>query len=96
MLVFQQIERGKFSNLFSPEYKRTTFQLWVLWFGMAFFYYGMVLASAEILSKYSPDDNSKYFESMHYVLSSLLELFTVMMILFTFRHEDGDNQLQNY
>ncbi|XP_035829523.1 putative transporter SVOPL [Aplysia californica] len=52
-----EVERGKFSNLFSPEYKRTTLQLWVLWFTMAFFYYGMVLASAEILRKYSPDGN---------------------------------------
>ncbi|KAK3084315.1 hypothetical protein FSP39_011490, partial [Pinctada imbricata] len=41
--------RGDFRNLFSPEYRRTTLQVWFMWFVSAFSYYGMVLASAEIL-----------------------------------------------
>ncbi|OWF42245.1 putative transporter SVOPL [Mizuhopecten yessoensis] len=42
-------QQGKMSDLFSPMYRKTTLQLWVLWFVTAFSYYGMVLASAEIL-----------------------------------------------
>ncbi|KAL4224126.1 hypothetical protein ACF0H5_017579 [Mactra antiquata] len=42
-------ERGNPRDLFSPMYLRTTFMVWLLWFGTALSYYGMVLASAEIL-----------------------------------------------
>lgn len=44
-----QAERGNPKLLFSRSYKRTTLQIWILWFGTALTYYGMVLASAEIL-----------------------------------------------
>ncbi|XP_041349044.1 putative transporter SVOPL isoform X2 [Gigantopelta aegis] len=44
-----QTETGRVRDLFSREYLRSTLQLWMLWFGTAFAYYGMVLASAEIL-----------------------------------------------
>ncbi|XP_052238699.1 putative transporter SVOPL [Dreissena polymorpha] len=44
-----QDQRGHPKLLFSRSYLRTTLQLWVLWFGTALTYYGMVLASAEIL-----------------------------------------------
>ncbi|XP_052799993.1 putative transporter SVOPL [Mya arenaria] len=42
-------EQGNPRDLFSPAYLRTTIQVWILWFGTALSYYGMVLASAEIL-----------------------------------------------
>ncbi|XP_045173106.2 putative transporter SVOPL isoform X2 [Mercenaria mercenaria] len=42
-------ERGNPRDLFSPMYLRTTLMVWILWFGTALSYYGMVLASAEIL-----------------------------------------------
>lgn len=42
-------DRGHPKLLFSRSYRRTTLQCWVLWFGTALTYYGMVLASAEIL-----------------------------------------------
>ncbi|XP_052802513.1 putative transporter SVOPL isoform X2 [Mya arenaria] len=44
-----QEDRGNPKLLFSRMYMRTTFQVWILWFGTALTYYGMVLASAEIL-----------------------------------------------
>jgi hypothetical protein len=44
-----QSERGNPKDLFSPTYLRTTLMVWMLWFGTALSYYGMVLASAEIL-----------------------------------------------
>lgn len=45
----QTEERGHPKLLFARPYIRTTLQVWVLWFGTALTYYGMVLASAEIL-----------------------------------------------
>ena len=45
----QQAPRGRFRDLFTTEYRFTTIGLWLLWFGTAFSYYGMVLAQSEIL-----------------------------------------------
>lgn len=44
-----EVVRGKLTHLFSSDYRRTTFQIWPLWFGAAFVYYGIILASSEIL-----------------------------------------------
>ena len=44
-----QAARGRFRDLFTKEYALTTVGLWLLWFGTAFSYYGMVLAQSEIL-----------------------------------------------
>ncbi|ESO95523.1 hypothetical protein LOTGIDRAFT_160688 [Lottia gigantea] len=44
-----EVQLGRFSDIFSPDYLRTTLHLWLLWFCAAFTYYGMVLASAELL-----------------------------------------------
>ena len=44
-----QVPLGRPKDLLSREYLRSTLQIWVLWFGVAFTYYGMVLASAEVL-----------------------------------------------
>ncbi|KAK6190710.1 hypothetical protein SNE40_002513 [Patella caerulea] len=45
----KEIQLGQFKDLFSSHYLRTTIQLWLLWFCAAFTYYGMILASAELL-----------------------------------------------
>jgi len=37
--------------LFGAEYRRTTLQLWLLWFGTASAYYGVILAQSEILER---------------------------------------------
>lgn len=65
MLIFcflfflQQGTRGNFFDLMSPEYRRTSLQMWLMWFVTAFSYYGMVLASAEILQIHNSGENSK-------------------------------------
>ena len=58
MCYMTQISLGRPRDLFSREYLRSTLQVWVLWFGVAFTYYGMVLASAEILRV--RNEESKY------------------------------------
>uniref|UniRef100_A0A2C9M8D3 Major facilitator superfamily (MFS) profile domain-containing protein n=1 Tax=Biomphalaria glabrata TaxID=6526 RepID=A0A2C9M8D3_BIOGL len=45
----QNVPLGRLKDVFSREYLRSTLQLWFLWFGVAFTYYGMVLANAEVL-----------------------------------------------
>ncbi|XP_052214568.1 putative transporter SVOPL isoform X12 [Dreissena polymorpha] len=44
-----QSKQGSPRDLFSRTYCVTTLMVWILWFGTALSYYGMVLASAEIL-----------------------------------------------
>ncbi|XP_071094452.1 putative transporter SVOPL [Haliotis cracherodii] len=75
-----EVERGKFSDLFNKNYLRSTLQLWLLWFGTAFSYYGMVLASAEILrvenEKYSDVCSCNYLTADDYrtmIISTLGE-----------------------
>ncbi|XP_076435147.1 putative transporter SVOPL [Babylonia areolata] len=46
----EQTQLGRPLDLFAREYRRSTLQLWVLWFGTAFAYYGMVLVSSQVLT----------------------------------------------
>lgn len=58
-VLVEQGTRGNFLDLMSPEYRRTSLQMWLMWFVTAFSYYGMVLASAEILQIHNSGENSK-------------------------------------
>ncbi|KAG8523356.1 putative transporter SVOPL, partial [Galemys pyrenaicus] len=44
-------KRGRFKDLMDPKYLRTTLQIWVIWLGISFAYYGVILASAELLER---------------------------------------------
>uniref|UniRef100_A0A2K5CNI7 SVOP like n=1 Tax=Aotus nancymaae TaxID=37293 RepID=A0A2K5CNI7_AOTNA len=44
-------KRGKFADLLDAKYLRTTLQIWVIWLGISFAYYGVILASAELLER---------------------------------------------
>ncbi|XP_030741132.2 putative transporter SVOPL [Echinops telfairi] len=44
-------KRGRFADLLTPKYLRTTLQIWVIWLGISFAYYGVILASAELLER---------------------------------------------
>ncbi|RLW00156.1 hypothetical protein DV515_00009218 [Chloebia gouldiae] len=46
-----QESRGRFKDLIHPKYLRTTLQIWIIWLGIAFAYYGIILASAELLEQ---------------------------------------------
>ena len=49
-LNFQQ-EHGKIKDMFSGPYRRLTIHLFIVWFGMTFGYYGVVLGSTEIVER---------------------------------------------
>ncbi|XP_012369673.1 putative transporter SVOPL [Octodon degus] len=44
-------KRGRFADLLGVKYLRTTLQIWVIWLGISFAYYGVILASAELLER---------------------------------------------
>ncbi|XP_059174127.1 putative transporter SVOPL isoform X2 [Physella acuta] len=78
------IPLGRLRDLFSREYLRSTLQLWMLWFGIAFTYYGVLLASTEILRIRNEEKTShckcSYLTSDDYttmLLSSLGELISL-------------------
>ncbi|XP_043397475.1 putative transporter SVOPL isoform X3 [Chelonia mydas] len=43
--------RGRFCDLLDSKYLRTTLQIWIIWLGISFAYYGVILASAELLER---------------------------------------------
>ncbi|XP_064618538.1 synaptic vesicle 2-related protein-like isoform X1 [Lineus longissimus] len=43
-----QVKRGQIKDLFTPEFRRTTFLLWFIWLACAFSYYGIVLMTTEL------------------------------------------------
>ncbi|XP_005108859.2 putative transporter SVOPL [Aplysia californica] len=84
-----EITLGRPRDLFSREYLRSTLQVWLLWFGVAFTYYGMVLASAEVLRVRNKDKTSHcncvYLTTEDYttmILSSLGELLSLPINFF--------------
>uniref|UniRef100_A0A7N4P081 SVOP like n=1 Tax=Sarcophilus harrisii TaxID=9305 RepID=A0A7N4P081_SARHA len=44
-------KRGRFADLLDGKYLRTTLQIWIIWLGISFAYYGVILASAELLER---------------------------------------------
>ncbi|XP_051008400.1 putative transporter SVOPL [Acomys russatus] len=44
-------KRGRFADLLDSKYLRSTLQIWVIWLGISFAYYGVILASAELLER---------------------------------------------
>ncbi|XP_040201338.1 putative transporter SVOPL [Rana temporaria] len=46
------VERtGSFCDLLDRKYLRTSLQIWVIWLGISFAYYGVILASSELLER---------------------------------------------
>ncbi|XP_029455626.1 putative transporter SVOPL [Rhinatrema bivittatum] len=43
--------RGRFLDLIDRKYLRTSLQIWIIWLGIAFSYYGVILASSELLER---------------------------------------------
>ncbi|XP_006788935.1 synaptic vesicle 2-related protein-like [Neolamprologus brichardi] len=48
LIAYNQNERGRFKDLFAPEYWKTTLLLWFIWFSNAFSYYGIILLTTEL------------------------------------------------
>ncbi|XP_061197259.1 putative transporter SVOPL isoform X1 [Saccostrea echinata] len=74
--------RGNFFDLMSPEYRRTTLQMWLMWFVTAFSYYGMVLASAEILQVHNTKGETKDAENCKCNLLKSDDYITMLLSTF--------------
>uniref|UniRef100_A0AAX7V7R7 Major facilitator superfamily (MFS) profile domain-containing protein n=1 Tax=Astatotilapia calliptera TaxID=8154 RepID=A0AAX7V7R7_ASTCA len=48
LIAYNQNERGRFKDLFAPQYWKTTLLLWFIWFSNAFSYYGIILLTTEL------------------------------------------------
>ncbi|XP_069484842.1 putative transporter SVOPL isoform X2 [Ambystoma mexicanum] len=44
-------QKGSLLDVLHSKYLRTTLQLWVIWLGISFAYYGVILASSELLER---------------------------------------------
>lgn len=52
-------KEGSLFDLFSAKWLRTTLLLWVAWFGLAFLYYGAILAVSLVFTEVNDDDNAE-------------------------------------
>uniref|UniRef100_A0A4X2KBR9 Synaptic vesicle 2-related protein n=1 Tax=Vombatus ursinus TaxID=29139 RepID=A0A4X2KBR9_VOMUR len=51
LIISRQEDRGKFRDLFTPQFRWTTLLLWFIWFSNAFSYYGLVLLTTEFFQE---------------------------------------------
>ena len=62
---------GRFSDLFSPQWRRLTLFLWGTWFGFSFLYYGSVIATTMVFAKNS-QSSAQTSHGYHFDYSALL------------------------
>ena len=53
LIVFLQISRGRITDLFSPEFRRSTILLWIIWWAIYSFRYTHTLLYIKYLSRIS-------------------------------------------
>jgi len=49
-----EVARGRITDLFSPELRRSTVLLWIIWFSSHFVIYGIALITTEMFSRVDP------------------------------------------
>ncbi|CAH3194308.1 unnamed protein product, partial [Porites evermanni] len=49
-----EVQLGRIADLFSPEFRRTTILLWIIWFSSHFVIYGIALITTEMFSRVDP------------------------------------------
>lgn len=83
-----------FRELLSDQWRNTSLKLWVVWFGMAFVYYGVIIAVGIIFSEYQDmgnnmdDDNNNGkgaydFDYSAIFISASSEIFGLILVLST-------------
>lgn len=80
-------EEAGFKELISPQWRNTTLKLWGVWFGMAFLYYGVIIAVGIIFSEYSDQDENNGagydFDYSAIFISASSEVFGLLLVLYT-------------
>ncbi|KAK2147333.1 hypothetical protein LSH36_558g00031 [Paralvinella palmiformis] len=49
LIIEPETPRGRIKDLFTPEYRRSTFLIWIIWFVATLSYYGIVMLSTELI-----------------------------------------------
>lgn len=88
--VLTQLEEehsGTLMDLFSPKWLRTTLLLWGAWFGLAFLYYGTILAVSIVFTDVeqgNDGDNGTYaFDYQAIFISASSEIVGLLLVLST-------------
>jgi MFS family permease len=73
-------------DLFSPKWLRTTMLLWGAWFGLAFLYYGVIIAVSLVFSVHDVDENGEggyEFDYSAIFISASAEILGLLLVLMT-------------
>jgi len=79
-------EEAGFRELFAPEWLYTTLKLWGAWFGLAFLYYGVIIAVSIVFTVHEVAENgegSYDFDYSAIFISASAEIFGLLVVLFT-------------
>jgi putative MFS transporter len=81
----EDLEEGGLMELFSPKWLRTTLLLWVAWFGLAFLYYGAILAISIMFTDVEQEgaDGAYSFDYQAIFISASSEFVGLFMVLAT-------------
>jgi hypothetical protein len=86
-LISNEKHDGSLLDLFSPKWLRTTLLLWVAWFGLAFLYYGAILAVSLVFTDVEQGENgqdgSYGFDYQAIFISASSEIFGLCLVLAT-------------
>lgn len=81
-------DSGNFCDLFSPQWLRITLLLWVTWFGLAFLYYGVIIAVSIVFTKTEDKDDygdggSYEFDYSAIFISASAEVVGLVIVILT-------------
>lgn len=87
-------EGAGFQELLSDQWRNTSIKLWIVWFGMAFVYYGVIIAIGIIFSANQDMDNNEDDNNIHgkalydfdysaIFISASSEIFGLIVVLYT-------------
>lgn len=81
-------EQAGFLELCGPEWRDTNFKLWGAWFGLAFLYYGVIIAVSIVFTVYEDKDENGdggayNFDYSAIFISASSEIFGLLIVLVT-------------
>lgn len=81
----EQSEDTSYAELLKPKWRKLTLLLWVLWFFLAFSYYGTLMIVTKVFEEDndSDDDDSLSFDYLAIFISSTAEIFGTTMVILT-------------
>lgn len=83
----EEEDSGTIWDLFSPKWLRITMLLWGVWFGLAFLYYGVIIAVTIVFTVHLEDDDDQEgsydFDYGAIFISASAEVVGLIIVMFT-------------